>query len=541
MSAKARETPPAAAVDPPVVVGLRRAASPGGTTRSIVSSVPDAPGGDARPGLPHHRVVAVHERHRTDESGRGRGGDELRRRRRRSSRGASRRRRACRRRWRRAPARRAARSACRRARRRPPGRPAARRASRIRARHPSSPAAARDRLGRRGDDTDQPGTRSAGRPAVDGGHEAAAHHRDTGTGHGHAPKVAVRRGPRLGQRRSESPTVLTTSTEVRPRRPTRRRDHHVEHVVARARRRRARDARRGSPGQSTTPVPRPVRTDRSTGPLGLARRGRRSEQVARERVRVGDRPSCPRCRSTSTTAVRPSGESKLKTLWLDCAATRTARARRRASAPSTSNAVPARGRRPGSSAVGTALRRRRRRHGRRTEQLHERRDVVRADVEQRTARRRRTGTPGSGGRSSGPERLHDGLRRQRLADVTAGDGPAGGLHARRRAPCPARRRRAAPRLRLLEAAHGPALHGRRDRLLPPHVLAGGDGCGATSAWTAGMVRFTTISTSGWASTSATVPDSGDAVLLGLGRGALDVEVAEDDRHRRRGSSTRFSR
>ena len=91
--------------------------------------------------------------------------------------------------------------------------------------------------------------------------------------------------------------------------------------------------------------------------------------------------------------------------------------------------------------------------------------------------------------------LHDGLRRQRLADVAAGDGPTGGLHPRAehgvggdpdqqpgRSACSSRSRPLARSTLIGFSVH---------TCLPAAIALD-----ATSACTAGMVKLTTISTSG---------------------------------------------
>ena len=56
-------------------------------------------------------------------------------------------------------------------------------------------------------------------------------------------------------------------------------------------------------------------------------------------------------------------------------------------------------------------------------------EVVRAHVEQRSGTLREQEL-GAGVEDVGTDVLHDRLRGQRLTDVTAGDGPTGGLHTR---------------------------------------------------------------------------------------------------------------
>jgi hypothetical protein len=68
------------------------------------------------------------------------------------------------------------------------------------------------------------------------------------------------------------------------------------------------------------------------------------------------------------------------------------------------------------------------------------------------------------------------------------------------------------------------LIGFSDHTCLPAAIA----CDVTWAWTAGMVRFTTSSTSGWARTSPLVPHSGTSYFSACARVRAWFATAEDD-------------
>ena len=113
-------------------------------------------------------------------------------------------------------------------------------------------------------------------------------------------------------------------------------------------------------------------------------------------------------------------------------------------------------------------------------------------------------------------------------DVTAGNGPPGGLHARAEDGV---RRHPDQQTRLLGLHEQVASALARSTLIGFSVhtcLPAAIAFDATSACTAGMVRFTTTSTSGWLQHVVGGAPLSDAVLLGPGLGRVDVQVTEDD-------------
>ena len=232
-------------------------------------------------------------------------------------------------------------------------------------------------------------------------------------------------------------------------------------------------------------------------------------------------PSVP---VTSTYPIRVNGESKLNTLWLTPPSTKLAIADTWVGT-CTSNTVPARS--PAwmvrvvrlFEPTAATLR-----HG--PEQLHQGGQVVGADVEQRT----RTGGEQElrvGVEDVGADVLDHGLRRQRLADVAAGDGPTRGLHPRAEDGVGGHPDQQTRLLGLDEqvAAAGPV---HADRLLGPHVLAGGDRLRrdlGVHGRDGQVDHHLHVGVAQHVIGGAPLPD---AVLFGPGPGQVDVEVTEDD-------------
>ena len=194
----------------------------------------------------------------------------------------------------------------------------------------------------------------------------------------------------------------------------------------------------------------------------------------------------------STNPARLSGESKLKVL---CADSPPSNSRMRADVRRDRDGEFLAGLGPGADDAGfPGLGAEGGHPADAAEGLHEGGQVVRADVEQRSGavleQEVRVRVPGF--RAGG---LHQGQRGERLADVAALDHPAGGLDAgaeervRGAAQPHARRRRG------LRAVPG-RFPVQGERLLAPDMLAGLEARVATSTWAAGIVRLTTISTSG---------------------------------------------